>query len=503
MHTSKKIKGCFILQRRFVYVGHEIVRILQRDHRIDEFCAFVQTRTSHAFLSEQKDIRYSKLLLDEDIQRRFVDEPLDLSYLKTLEREYGIPNLWPYINVDRIIRFGQLVREYPYDTPPYTHEEMLRMLQVYAKAIIAFLDEEKPDFLFSAPLGGMGTVLLHHIAKKRGIRTLVMAFPGIRDRIAVSERYDRLTFVESIVARDREKKISDIPQYEEARAFIKEFRERPRVYSEIHEPSRRKFSRIQHFGFLHPARFFPMVAFLFEKLAEQRRQPLYRGDYSYVRPLGFFIDAVRRKMRNLVGSSDLYDAYDPSVPFVFFPLHLEPELSLLLLARFDTDQIGVVRRVAQSLPVGVKLVVKEHPQMVVSRPRAFYKTLKKIPNVVLIRPEIPGFDVIARAALVTVITGTAGWEATLFGKPVVTFGDAFYNPLPSVVRSRIPEELPEEIAKMLSTPAFDEEGLVRFVAAIFEDSAHADILNIWELGGDEKTRDAELAGLAALIAKKL
>lgn len=503
MHTSKRLKGCLILQRRFAYVGHELAGLLKRDHGITEFCAFVQTRSSFEFLSAQKDIRYSKLLLDEDIQRRYKDEKLDFEYLRELEREYGIPNLWPYINVDRIIRFGQLVREYPYDTPPYTHEEMLRMLQVYAKAIIAFLDEEKPDFLFSAPLGGMSTVLLHHIAKKRGIKTLVMAFPGIRNRITVSERYDRLTFAEGILARDREKNIADIPLYKEAAAFIKEFRARPRVYSEIHEPARRKFSRMQHFGFLHPARFSRMLAFLFEKLTEGWRHPLYRGDYSYVHPLGFFIDAIRRKARNLVGQSDLYDTYDPAEPFVFFPLHLEPELSLLLLARFDTDQLGVVRRVTQSLPVGVRLVVKEHPQMVVSRPRSFYKALKKIPNVSLIRPEIPGFDVIARATLVTVISGTAGWEATLFGKPVITFGDAFYNPLPSVVRSKTPEELPAEVAKALSSIAFDEEALVRFVAAILEDSAHTDILNIWELGGDRSTRDTELADLASLIARKV
>ena len=101
------------------------------------------------------------------------------------------------------------------------------------------------------------------------------------------------------------------------------------------------------------------------------------------------------------------------------------------------------------------------------------------------------------------ITGTVGWEAALFGKPVITFGDAFYNALPSVTRSRIPEELPTLVQSKLTAFTFDEEGLIRFVAAILEHSAHADILNIWELGVDKDTRDRELADLASLIARKI
>src|SRR5207249_1134193 len=95
------------------------------------------------------DIEYTSLVLDEDIQKSFTEEKLDLQYLEMLEREYGAPNLWRFINVDRIIRFTQLVREYPYDRSRYSHEELLRIVQVCAKHIIAFLDTEKPDFIFS------------------------------------------------------------------------------------------------------------------------------------------------------------------------------------------------------------------------------------------------------------------------------------------------------------------------------------------------------------------
>lgn len=503
LQEQHRMKICCILQRRFAYVGHELVRRLKDEHGIRDFCAFVQTRPSYEFLSSQKDVLYSALLLDEDVQRLYKEEKLDLPYLQWLEQEYGMPNLWPYINTDRIIRFSQLVREYPYDTPRYTHGEMLRMVQVYAKAIIAFLDAEKPDVLFSAPIGAMSTTLLYHIAKKRGIRTLVMSFTGVRNRIALSETYDRLTFVEEIVRRDRHTRLERIPHFSEARTYIDEFRARPQVYSEIHEVTRRKFTRKQHFDFLRPSRLARMFRFAGALWKEWLVNPQRREDYSYIHPLSYVTDGIKRKMRNFIGLNNLYDTFDPSAPYAFFPLHLEPELSLLWLARFDMDQIAVVRRIAQSLPVGMKLVVKEHPQMVALRPRRFYRELKKIPNVVLIRPELSSFEVIAKAALVTTITGTAGWEASLMGKPVISFGDIFYNALPSVIRSRTPEELPTQVMRQLSPDfSFDDEALTRFVAALFEDSAETDILNIWELGGNEQTRSTELSALANLIAKK-
>ena len=60
-----------------------------------------------------------------------------------------------------------------------------------------------------------------------------------------------------------------------------------------------------------------------------------------------------------------------------------------------------------------------------------------------------------------------------------------------------------QITRQLSKDfVFDEEALVRYVAAILLDSAETDILHIWELGGDEETRGKELSALAALIAKK-
>ena len=104
------MKACLVLQRRFAYVGNEIASLLKERHGISEFCGYVSTRESYDFLRCQKDVAYTSLLLDEDVHEAYKKETIDWEYLAMLEREYGIPNLWPYIENDRIVRYGQLVR---------------------------------------------------------------------------------------------------------------------------------------------------------------------------------------------------------------------------------------------------------------------------------------------------------------------------------------------------------------------------------------------------------
>src|SRR3989344_6022338 len=114
------MKICLFLQRSYAYTGHALACILKEKYGVTEFCAYVGLRRIHDFLKSQKDVHYSALLLDEDVHNRYRDEKLDMEYLRSLEKEYGIPNLWPYLCVDREITGNQAKREYPYNTPRYT-----------------------------------------------------------------------------------------------------------------------------------------------------------------------------------------------------------------------------------------------------------------------------------------------------------------------------------------------------------------------------------------------
>ena len=123
------MKGCIFLQRSFARVGHAMAIVFKEKYGVDEFCGYVALRTSLGFLKRQKNVKYHRLLLDEDLHEQYKNEIIDYDYLRWLEEKYGLPNLWPYVLVDRIIMHGQLVREYPYDQPLYTHEDILKIIQ--------------------------------------------------------------------------------------------------------------------------------------------------------------------------------------------------------------------------------------------------------------------------------------------------------------------------------------------------------------------------------------
>ncbi len=71
------------------------------------------------------------------------------------------------------------------------------------------------------------------------------------------------------------------------------------------------------------------------------------------------------------------------------------------------------------------------------RPLGFYEAIRAIPAARLLGPDEDTWTLIRDASVVSVITGTVGWEALMFDKPVVTFGDIFFNIHPSVQRASL------------------------------------------------------------------
>ncbi len=495
------MKVCFFLQRNYARTGHLLAVWLKEKYGVRDFCAYVGLRRSYEFLISQKDISYGRLVLDEEVHNRYREEKLDLNYLKRLEQEYGIPNLWHYLTVDREITGDQARREYPYDIPRYTHEEMLRILQVTAKAVIRFLDEEKPDFIVFSIIGAVPSLLLYHIAKKRGVGILHILTVPFKDRFTVSDRYDIFTdaekiFKSNLVAKKRG------GFYDEAKRILEQFRKSPHPYDPKRTAEGQPVNRAKQFSFLLPSNLARSLLW-FAKLVRGHLMSTTRNDYTHISPWNYLKDHTKRKIRNLIGVADLYDAFDEREQYAFFALCYEPEMSLSLLAPHATDQLAIARQTARSLPVGWKLYVKEHPEMVPYRPRAYYKELKKIPNVRLINPGIDGTTLVMHAGLVVTVTGSAAWEGVLLKKPAIVFGSRFYNALSMIEKCANIEELPSLVKKQIEEWWYDEEELLQFIAAILEDSASLSFIHLWEQEFDDTKKKRGLEPLADLIAKKL
>lgn len=504
------MKGCFYLQRQFAYIGHTMISLLKERHHINDFCGYVLLRSSFQFLQNQKEVAYTSLLLEDDVIAQYKDEKIDYAYLSYLEKEYGIPNLWPFIMPDRVIRYNLYLRAYPNDVSRYTHEDMVKMLQVTARAIIAFFDKEKPQFIVFSIMGNLSSMLLYHIAKKKGIRTFIIEAPRIGTRYLFTEEYDHSTFLEQRVKEIKEStSSSSMLRSHEARKFLSEFRRAPRYFlqgASIAEVVTTNFDvrRLRYFRFLLPHNLFRSIRWVIHATLQYLHNT-HKDDYIIMKPWHEFLDKMKRKARIIRGYNDLYNAPVPGEDFAYFALHAEPEAYPMVLAPFYVDQLWLAKQIARSLPLSYKLYVKDHPVMMGLRTRSYYQELKKIPNIRLIHPSVSSLELIQKGKLTLTITGTTGWEAALLKKPVIIFGNMYYDTLSGVKKCLNIQDLPFLIKQQLESFSYDERELLDLITAAIEESAEIDFIQMWDIEGgvDLKKNKERLVPLVDLLAKKL
>lgn len=125
---------------------------------------------------------------------------------------------------------------------------------------------------------------------------------------------------------------------------------------------------------------------------------------------------------------------DFSLPYIFVPLHYQPEASTTPLGGVFSDQILMIRMLARNIPNNWRIYVKEHQTTFdptlrghFSRDFNYYSEINEIPGVELVPMSFSSFDMIDRAKAVATVTGTAGWEAVIRGVPSIVFGNAWYK----------------------------------------------------------------------------
>ena len=126
---------------------------------------------------------------------------------------------------------------------------------------------------------------------------------------------------------------------------------------------------------------------------------------------------------------------DFSKRFIYVPLHFQPERTTSPMGGVYVDQILMIETLAAALPDNWFLYVKEHPsQMWINglnysscRYPGYYERISRIKNTYLIPFETNSYDLIKNCSAVATVTGTAGWEAILRLKPVITFGYSWYR----------------------------------------------------------------------------
>ncbi len=142
---------------------------------------------------------------------------------------------------------------------------------------------------------------------------------------------------------------------------------------------------------------------------------------------------------------------DFSKKFIYQALHLQPELTTNPMGGVFANQLLITQMLDKYLPDDFYIYVKENPkQKKWGRSLDFYRELKKLKKVKLISKKEDTYKLLENCTAVATVTGTAGWEALFRNKPVLLFGEIYYQYAQGVFKIKTNKELEKALEKIIN-----------------------------------------------------
>jgi len=383
----------------------------------------------------------------------------DINYLKKFEDEYGI-DLWNLAFTER--NFYQFNPFYV-----FKKDEILSIFEQECKFFEFVLDYVKPNFLIIKVTDFHRNHLLKEMCKKKGIKVLSLTPTRIGYRATITTEEDEFDEIwDTEVEKESELKDFDIHEFLETHSRLTQSK---KVISGGITLSTTKKIKLG-------------LKWLSKPLDEDFKKTYdHKGVTRFKAVQIFFSSIVKAKIRKYFIDKNFLKTIDGN-KFIFFPLQVEPERNVSLVAPYYSNQINVITNIAKSLPIGYKLYVKEHFNMRLRYWRRIsdYKRIMELPNVRLLHPSINTQEILKKCSLVITIASTVGLEAAYHNKPAITFVKMIYSTLSSVFLVKNYNELSETIRICLQEK-MDYSDLKKFLKIIEKNSFECDVWGIYGL----------------------
>lgn len=269
-------------------------------------------------------------------------------------------------------------------------------------------------------------VAMYYTAKAMGITTLIM-----------SPVYDECHFMYSYSIEDWGI-FKDIPEYYNDVCEVK-IEKKYEKYIPYMNPDiiKKELSKGSHDlsyylqPFIKPNSFWKKKK---ELIREQKKRYHDLDDFLERKLIGTIGRYFQNKRYNNTQKNSIKNI-DFTRKYVYFPLHLQPEMTTDTLGMQYSDQLLAIEKLRAILPDDWYIYVKENPkQLSYMRGKYFFERLKLISNTVYVDRSVDTYKLIRNSQFVSTITGTVAWEAITGGKNALIFGKVWFDHCPGIFR---------------------------------------------------------------------
>lgn len=353
-------------------------------------------------------------------------ERLSIDVLEELDKKYGPPGIHAIGDSD-----VQMVA--------YFKNEQEKKHQLIGRAYKfweAFLSEHKIHALLAPDSATFITRTAHNIARKKGM-TFAQILIGPSDWHFAVDDVDE-SHVWSGFLKEIEKGVQ--PLTDAQIKMTKEFIDR-----RTHQSVEGLPLRFVPFSLLKSIRQYAGM-WWYDRPKERRDNPVHVATLRYGR---------RRLMKKMIWKyvTQVFFKYDTPKDvekFVYFPVFSGEEASYIVNDHYwARNEVSLIKEIAESLPIGHYLYVKEHPFNPGDLTYRQLQELKKVSNIRVLHPTVSSHDLIKRSAGIFVLQGTTGWESFLIKKPVISLSNPFFSYSSLVYKVDRPSDFAHALRKMI------------------------------------------------------
>ncbi|MDA0781253.1 MAG: hypothetical protein O2970_12175 [Proteobacteria bacterium] len=416
----------FLLGHTFFEQSISIAKEINQQIPNSEFRAIVAARSNLMDeLDKIKDPEFSNYDWLSGLERKWLETPLDMDKLKDYEKKLGTNIIRRIITADREIGVGFVSGGIVERT------ELIKLTKNnddarwrYVVGLLDYLfteyENHRPDAIFAYCVAGSVAFAMGEVAHYFGIpftqpviarikHCCIMDDNNYWSMRPVTDLFDKALKNPSLVA----------DKMDEAKQFIQDFRERPIAPQDTVSWIKELKQNNSYLGIMKTLAK-DLVRCVAIKLGLEGTKGVLRqrNGLDILKKNLLYFYYTRKALNNKV---KFFHNEIGNYEYIYFPLHVDPEASTMVLADMFTDQMSVIESIARAMPVGMRLVVKEHIPCLGLRPKGFYKRIANMPDVILVNPFLDNFKIMQEAKLVcTIPEPLAGNHSFLVRPPLLS-----------------------------------------------------------------------------------